>query len=410
MTWINENYLKLQAGYLFPEIGRRRRAFAAAHPQAKIISMGIGDVTQPLAPAVVKAMKKAVEEMGRPESFRGYDDGGIGYEFLREAIRDNDFRARGADIDIDEIIVSDGAKCDTGNVQEIFGLDNVVGICDPVYPVYVDTNVMAGRTGGPAGQGRYEGIVYMPCTEKNNFVADPPKEKVDLIYLCFPNNPTGAVATREQLKKWVDYARQNKAIILFDAAYEAFIQEPDIPHSIYEIDGAKEVAIEFRSFSKTAGFTGVRCAFTVIPRQLKAYKKDGGAVEVAPIWKRRHCTKFNGVSYVTQAGAAAIYTKEGKKQIKKTIDLYMGNAKLIRETLGEIGYTVYGGLNAPYIWVKTPNGAGSWEFFDKLLNEAHVVCTPGAGFGSAGEGFLRLTAFGQPDNVKEALERIKAIS
>ncbi len=410
MTWINENYLKLQAGYLFPEIGRRRRAFAAAHPDAKIISMGIGDVTQPLVQAVVKAMKKAVEEMGRPETFRGYDDGGIGYEFLREAIRDNDYRARGADIDIDEIIVSDGAKCDTGNMQEIFGLDNVVGICDPVYPVYVDTNVMAGRAGGPAGQGRYEGIVYMPCTEKNNFVADPPDEKVDLIYLCFPNNPTGAVATKEQLEKWVDYARRNKAIILFDAAYEAFISDPDIPHSIYEIDGAKEVAIEFRSFSKTAGFTGVRCAFTVIPRQLKAYRKDGGAVEVAPIWKRRHCTKFNGVSYVTQAGAAAIYTKEGKKQVKKTIDIYMGNAKLIRETLGEIGYSVYGGLNAPYIWVKTPDGVGSWEFFDRLLNEAHVVCTPGAGFGSAGEGFLRLTAFGRPENVKEALERIKAIS
>ena len=410
MTWINENYLKLQAGYLFPEIGRRRRAFQAAHPDAKIISMGIGDVTQPLAPAVVKAMKKAVEEMGRAESFRGYDDGGIGYEFLRQAIAENDYRARGADIDIDEIIVSDGAKCDTGNMQEVFGLDNVVGICDPVYPVYVDTNVMAGRTGGPAGQGRYEGIVYMPCTEENNFVADPPAEKVDLIYLCFPNNPTGAVATKEQLKKWVDYARQNRAIILFDAAYEAFICDPEIPHSIYEVDGAKEVAIEFRSFSKTAGFTGVRCAFTVIPRQLKAYKKDGGAVEVAPIWKRRHCTKFNGVSYITQAGAAAIYTKDGKKQVKKTINIYMGNAKLIRETLGEIGYTVYGGLNAPYIWVKTPAGAGSWEFFDRLLNEAHVVCTPGAGFGSAGEGFLRLTAFGQPENVKEALDRIKAIS
>jgi LL-diaminopimelate aminotransferase len=430
MTWINENYLKLQAGYLFPEIGRRRRAFAAAHPEAKIISMGIGDVTQPLAPAVVKAMKKAVEEMGRAETFRGYDDGGIGYEFLREAIRDNDYKARGADIDIDEIIVSDGAKSDTGNMQEVFGLDNVVGIGDPVYPVYVDTNVMAGRAGGwveiglpidelkskvenrksKIGLGRYEGIVYMPCTEQNNFVPDPPAEKVDLIYLCFPNNPTGAVATKEQLKKWVDYARQNKAIILFDAAYEAFICDPAIPHSIYEVDGAKDVAIEFRSFSKTAGFTGVRCAFTVIPRQLKAYTKTGGAVEVGPIWKRRQCTKFNGVSYVSQAGAAAIYTQEGKKQVKKTIDIYMGNAKLIRETLGKTGYTVYGGVNAPYIWLKTPDGVGSWEFFDTLLNEAHVVTTPGAGFGSAGDGYVRLTAFGQPENVKEALERIKAIS
>ncbi len=410
MTWINENYLKLQAGYLFPEVGRRRRAFAAAHPEAKIISMGIGDVTQPLAPAVTRAMKQAVEEMGRAESFRGYDDGGIGYEFLREAIRDNDYKARGADIDIDEIIISDGAKCDTGNTQEIFGLDNVVAVSDPVYPVYVDTNVMAGRTGGPAGQGRYEGIVYMPCTQDNNFVPEPPAEKVDLIYLCFPNNPTGTVATKEQLAKWVDYATKNKAIILFDAAYEAFIREPDIPHSIYEVDGAEDVAIEFRSFSKTAGFTGVRCAFTVVPKQLKAHTMDGRAVEVGPIWKRRQCTKFNGVSYVTQAGAAAIYTKEGKEQVKNTIDLYMGNARLIRETLSDIGYAVYGGVNAPYIWLKTPDGVGSWEFFDKLLSEAHVVTTPGVGFGSAGEGFLRLTAFGQPENVREALERIKAIS
>ena len=410
MTWINENYLKLQAGYLFPEIGRRRKAFQQANPDAKIISMGIGDVTQPLAPAVVKAMKKAVDEMGRAETFRGYDDGGIGYEFLRKAIRENDYEARGVDIDIDEIFVSDGAKCDTGNMQEIFGLDNVVAVSDPVYPVYVDTNVMAGRTGGPAGQGRYEGIVYMSCTEQNDFVPEPPAEKVDLIYLCFPNNPTGAVATKEQFAKWVNYARQNKAIILFDAAYERFICDPMIPHSIYEIAGAKDVAIEFRSFSKTAGFTGVRCAFTVVPKQLKARTKDGRAVEVGPIWKRRHCTKFNGVSYVTQAGAAAVYTKEGKKQIRETIDIYMSNAKLIRETLGKIGYTVYGGVNAPYIWLKTPMGVGSWEFFDTLLNKAHVVTTPGAGFGSAGEGYLRLTAFGEPENVKEALERIKAIS
>jgi LL-diaminopimelate aminotransferase len=410
MTLINENYLKLQAGYLFPEIGRRRRAFQQANPKAKIISMGIGDVTEPLVPAVIEAMSKAVEEMGRKETFRGYDDGGIGYEFLREAIRENDFKARGVDIDADEIIVSDGAKCDTGNMQEIFGLDNIVAVTDPVYPVYVDTNVMAGRTGGPAGQGRYEGIVYMPCTEQNNFVPVPPKEKVDIIYLCFPNNPTGAVATKEQLAEWVDYAQKNKAIILFDAAYEEFITEPDIPHSIYEVDGAKEVAIEFRSFSKTAGFTGVRCAFTVVPKQLKAYTKDGRAVEVGPIWKRRQCTKFNGVSYITQAGAAAVYTKQGKKQIKKTIDIYMGNAKLIRETLSETGYTVYGGVNAPYIWLKTPKGTDSWGFFDKLLNEARVVTTPGAGFGAAGEGFVRLTAFGQPENVKEALERIKAIS
>ncbi len=409
MAKINENFLKLQAGYLFPEIGRRKRAFQEANPDAEIISMGIGDVTQPLAPAVIKAMKNAVDEMGRTETFRGYDDSGIGYEFLRTAIKENDFKSRGVDIDIDEIIVSDGAKCDTGNMQEVFGLDNVVAISDPVYPVYVDTNVMAGRTGGPAEQGRYEGMVYMPCTEENGFVPDLPKEKVDLIYLCFPNNPTGAVATKEQLEKWVDYARLNKAIILFDAAYEAFISDPDIPHSIYEIDGAQEAAIEFRSFSKTAGFTGLRCAFTVIPKQLKAYTKDGRAVEVAPIWKRRHCTKFNGVSYVTQAGATAVYSPQGKEQNQRIIDIYMTNAKLICETLRRIGYTVYGGVNAPYIWLKTPNGVSSWEFFDTLLNKAHVVTTPGAGFGSAGEGFVRLTAFATPDNVKEALERFQKV-
>jgi LL-diaminopimelate aminotransferase len=297
MTLINENYLKLQAGYLFPEIGRRRRAFQEAHPDAKIISMGIGDVTQPLGPAVTAAMKKAVDQMARAETFKGYDDGGVGYDFLREVIAANDYKARGVEIDIDEIFVSDGAKCDTGNIQEIFGLDNVVAVSDPVYPVYVDTNVMAGRTGA-AEKGRY--------TEENNFVPELPAEKADLIYLCFPNNPTGGVATKQQLSEWVDYAQRNKAIILYDAAYEAFISEPDIPHSIFEVNGAKDVAIEFRSFSKTAGFTGVRCAFTVVPKQLKAYTKDGEAVDVAPIWKRRLCTKFNGVSYVTQAGAAAI--------------------------------------------------------------------------------------------------------
>ncbi len=409
MTKINENFLKLQAGYLFPEIGRRKRAFQEANPDAEIISMGIGDVTQPLAPAVIEAMKKAVDEMGQRETFRGYDDSGVGYEFLRQAIKKNDFEPRGVDIDIDEIFVSDGAKCDTGNMQEVFGLDNIVAVSDPVYPVYVDTNVMAGRTGGPAGQGRYDRICYMPCTEENNFVPDLPEEKVDLIYLCFPNNPTGAVATKEQLNKWVDYARQNKAIILFDAAYEAFISEADIPHSIYEIDGAKEVAIEFRSFSKSAGFTGVRCAFTVIPKQLKAYTKDGRAVEVAPIWKRRHCTKFNGVSYVTQAGAAAVYSQQGKEQNQRIIDIYMTNAKLIRETLSRLGYTVYGGLNAPYIWLKTPNGVSSCEFFDTLLSKAQVVGTPVAGFGSAGEGYFRLTAFATPDNVKEALERFQKV-
>ena len=406
MTWINENYLKLQAGYLFPEIGRRKRAFAAAHPEAKIISMGIGDVTQPLAPAVTRAMKKAVEEMGRTESFRGYDDGGIGYEFLRQAIRDNDYKARGADIDLDEIIVSDGAKCDTGNMQEIFGLDNIVGIGDPVYPVYVDTNVMAGRTGPISDGGQYAGIVYMPATAENGFVPEPPDRPVDMIYLCFPNNPTGAVATKDALARWVEYARSRKAVIFFDAAYEAYISDPAIPHSIYEIDGATDVAIEFRSCSKTAGFTGVRCAYSIVPKQLKAYTKDGKAVEVNPIWRRRHTTKFNGVSYITQVGAAAIYTPQGKRQIQQTIDVYMGNASLICAKLTRLGYKVYGGTNAPYIWVQTPKGVGSWEFFDLLLSKANVVCTPGAGFGPAGEGYVRLTAFGTPENVNEAMERL----
>jgi LL-diaminopimelate aminotransferase len=406
MIEINENFLKLRAGYLFPEIGRRVRAFKAEHPQAKVISMGIGDVTQPLAPAVIEAMHRAVAEMGRQETFRGYDDGGVGYEFLRQAIIDGDFKAHGVDIALDEVFVSDGTKSDTGNMQEIFGRDNIVAVADPVYPVYVDTNVMAGRT-GPVGQrGQYEGIVYMPATAENGFVPDPPDRPVDMVYLCFPNNPTGTVATKEALAKWVDYAHSRKAVIFFDAAYEAFIKDPAIPHSIYEIEGAKEVAIEFRSCSKTAGFTGVRCAYSVVPRQLKAYTKAGEAVEVNPIWRRRHTTKFNGVSYITQAGAAAIYTPQGGRQIQQTIDVYMANARVIRETLTKLGYTVYGGVNAPYIWLKTPDGVGSWEFFDRLLSKANVVCTPGAGFGPAGEGYVRLTAFGTPENVKEALDRL----
>lgn len=405
MIHINENYLKLRAGYLFPEIGRRVPAFKAANPSAEVISMGIGDVTQPLAPAVIEAMHRAVDEMGRPETFRGYDDGGVGYEFLREAIVEHDFKARGVHVDLDEIFVSDGAKPDTGNMQEIFGVDNVVAVADPVYPVYVDTNVMAGRTGPGDERGRYEGIVYMPATAENGFVPQPPEQPVDLIYLCFPNNPTGAVATKADLAKWVDYARQAKAVILFDAAYEAFISDPDTPHSIYEVEGAAEVAIEFRSFSKTAGFTGVRCAYSVVPKALRAYTQDGRAVEVNPIWKRRHGTKFNGVSYVTQAGAAAVYTPAGQKQIRRTIDIYMSNAKLIRETLTQQGYEVHGGVNAPYIWLKTPDGTGSWDFFDRLLQQAHVVGTPGVGFGAAGEGYFRLTAFATPDNVKEALKR-----
>jgi LL-diaminopimelate aminotransferase len=409
MATINENFLKLQAGYLFPEIGRRIRAFKEANPKADIISMGIGDITQPLAPAVIKAMKEAVEQMGRKETFRGYDDSGVGYDFLREAIQKNDYEARGVKIDTDEIFVSDGAKCDTSNMQEIFGLDNIVAVTDPVYPVYVDTNVMAGRTGAAGQNGQYEKIVYMPCTAENDFVPALPESHVDLIYLCFPNNPTGAVATKEQLKKWVDYAKENKAIILFDAAYEAFISNEQIPHSIYEIAGAKEVAIEFRSFSKTAGFTGVRCAFSIVPKKLNAYRKDGSAVEVGPIWARRHCTKFNGVSYISQAGAAAVYSPEGKEQCRRIIDIYMSNAALIRKSLTDLGYTVYGGINAPYIWMKTPEGSGSWEFFDVLLKKANVVGTPGAGFGPSGEGYLRLTAFAQPENVKEAMKRFAAV-
>ena len=410
MATVNENYLKLQAGYLFPEIGKRRRAYQQANPGAKIISMGIGDVTQPLAPAVIDAMHTAVDEMAKKETFRGYDDGGIGYEFLREAIRVNDYASRGVAVDIDEVFISDGAKSDTANSQELFGLDSIVAVTDPVYPVYVDSNVMAGRTGPIAGQGMYQQIVYMPATVGNNFVPEPPETKADIVYLCFPNNPTGAVATKGQLQRWVDYARHHKAVLLFDAAYEAYISDPAIPHSIYEIPGAKEVAIEFRSFSKTAGFTGVRCAFTVVPKELRAYSKAGESVALNPLWSRRLCTKFNGVSYITQAGAAATYTVEGKKQIRAMIELYMNNAKVIRETLTKLEYTVYGGVNAPYLWLKTPQRLGSWEFFDRLLAKANLITTPGVGFGPSGEGYVRLTAFGDPGNVKEALDRISRLS
>lgn len=408
MILLNEHFLKLKAGYLFPEIGRRVAAFSKANPDAKIIRLGIGDVTEPLVPAVIEAMHKAVDEMARHETFRGYGPE-QGYGFLREAIVENDYTSRGMAVEADEIFVSDGAKCDTGNLQEIFGLDNTVAVTDPVYPVYVDTNVMAGRTGDADASGRYDNIVYMPCTAANNFVPELPRQPVDMIYLCYPNNPTGAVATKEQLKTWVDYALKNKAIILYDAAYEAFIQDDHIPHSIYEIDGARKVAIEFRSFSKTAGFTGLRCAFTAVPKEVVAYKKDGTPVPLHGIWNRRHSTKFNGVSYVTQAAAAAVYTPEGKKQIRKIIDLYMANAATIRQALAKLGYAVYGGVHAPYVWLKTPADLGSWEFFDKLLTKAHVVGTPGAGFGAAGEGYFRLSAFNHPDRVAEAMERMKKL-
>ena len=408
MININENFLKLQAGYLFPEIGRRVNAFVADNPDAPIIKLGIGDVTEPLAPAIIEAMHKAVDEMSVASSFRGYGPE-QGYDFLANKIIENDFKPRGVDLDVSEVFISDGSKCDTGNFQEIFGLDNTIAVTDPVYPVYVDTNVMAGRTGDPQDGGTYEGITYLPCTAENNFVPDLPSKPVDMIYLCYPNNPTGAVATKEQLKKWVNYAIENKAVILYDAAYEAFISDPDIPHSIYEIQGAKQVAVEFRSFSKTAGFTGTRCAFTVVPKELKACAKDGTPIDVNPIWNRRHCTKFNGVSYITQAGAVAVYTDAGKQQIRKTIDMYMTNAATIRKAMTELGYDVYGGINAPYVWLKTRGGISSWEFFDMLLQKANVVGTPGAGFGAAGEGYFRLSAFNNPENVEEAMNRIAKI-
>ena len=408
MARINENFLNLQAGYLFPEITRRVNKFRQANSEAKIISLGIGDVTELLPPAIIEAMHKAVDEMADLETFHGYGPY-EGYDFLINAIIENDYKSRGVEIEPSEVFISDGAKCDTGNIQEIFGIDNVVAVTDPVYPVYVDTNVMAGR-GGPAEEsGRYSRIVYMPCTAENNFVPELPKQQVDIIYLCFPNNPTGAVATKEVLKKWVDYAHENKAVIFFDAAYEAFITDPDIPHSIYEIEGGKDVAIEFRSFSKTAGFTGVRCAFTVVPQKLKAYTKGGKDVEVNPIWSRRHSTKFNGASYISQAGAAAVYSAQGKEQVRRIINVYMSNAVLIRESLGKLGYEVHGGVNAPYIWLQTPDGLGSWEFFDRLLAKANIVGTPGAGFGPAGEGYFRLSAFAHPENVREAMKRFKAI-
>ena len=408
MATINENYLKLQAGYLFPEVGRRVRAYQAKNPDSKIISLGVGDVTEPLPAAIVEAMKKAVDEMGTDAGFHGYGPE-QGYDFLIEAIIENDYESRGVKIEKSEVFISDGSKCDTGNIQEIFGQDNIVAVTDPSYPVYVDSNVMAGRTGEAGENGQYDKIVYMPCTAENNFIPDLPGVPVDIIYLCYPNNPTGAVATKKILKEWVDYARDNKAIILFDAAYEGFISDADIPHSIYEVDGAKEVAIEFRSFSKKAGFTGVRCAFVVVPKKLKANTKSGRAVDVNGLWNRRHCTKFNGVSYITQAGAAAAYSTEGQQQTREIINIYMNNARLICDSLKKLGYEVYGGENAPYIWMKTPNGESSWEFFDRLLQKADVVGTPGSGFGPSGEGYFRLTAFARPDDVKKALQRFAGL-
>jgi LL-diaminopimelate aminotransferase len=406
MAYVNDNYLKLKAGYLFPEIGRRVKVFAAANPNAKIIRMGIGDVTEPLAPACIAAMHKAVDDQAKRETFQGYGDE-QGYGFLREAIAKNDFQARNCDIAADEVFVSDGSKCDTGNILDVFGEQNVIAVTDPVYPVYVDTNVMAGHTGPCNEKGEYAKLVYLPTTAENGFLAPLPKQRVDIVYLCYPNNPTGIVADRQTLTKWVDYAKANNTIIFFDAAYEAFITDPAIPHSIYEIPGARDVAIEFRSFSKTAGFTGTRCAFTVVPKSLKGQARDGSTVELYKLWNRRHTTKFNGVSYITQSGAAAIYSAEGKPQVRATIDFYMANAKIIRESLSVLGLKVYGGVNAPYVWVKTPGSATSWDFFDTLLKDCNVVVTPGSGFGASGEGYFRVSAFNSRANVEEAMKRLK---
>jgi len=402
MTKINANFLKLPGSYLFSEIARRVNAFTEANPNCSLIRLGIGDVTLPLAPSVIAAMHEAVDEMGKKESFKGYGPE-FGYDFLRQAILEHDYKARGVELEIDEIFISDGAKSDTGNIGDIFCTDNIVAVCDPVYPVYVDTNAMAGRAGDYINN-KWSRLIYMPCVEENGFLPKIPEQVPDMIYLCFPNNPTGTVATREQLKVWVDYARDNGSVILFDSAYEAFISEPDIPHSIFEIEGAKECAIEFRSFSKTAGFTGTRCAYTVVP---KALVRDGASLHA--LWARRQSTKFNGVSYIVQRGAAAVYTPDGQREIRENIQYYKENARVIREGLSAAGLKVYGGVNAPYIWCKTPNGTGSWDFFDRLLNEANVVTTPGAGFGPSGEGYIRLTAFGAAQATKQAVERIAAI-
>jgi len=411
MAYINEHFLKLKAGYLFPEIGRRVNEFTQANPDKAtgLIRCGIGDVTEALPEAVIEALHAAVDEMGNRETFRGYAPE-LGYEFLREAIAEHDYAARGMDISADEIFVSDGAKCDSANILDILGSQNRIAITDPVYPVYLDTNVMAGHTGPADDAGLFEGIIYLPCTDANDFVPAIPKEKADLIYLCYPNNPTGATATKAQLAAWVDYAKANDSIILYDAAYEAFIQGADVPHSIFEIEGARDCAIEFRSFSKNAGFTGTRCAFTVVPKGLTAKDAEGNDHSLHALWGRRVATKFNGTSYPIQRAAAAVYTEAGQAQVRSLIDHYMGNAKLLREAVANAGLEVFGGTNAPYIWVKTPNGTPSWDIFDKVLNEAAVVITPGAGFGTAGEGYFRISAFNSRANAEEVAQRIDAMA
>ena len=410
MAYLNENYLKLRAGYLFPEIARRVKTFCDANAEAakRLIRCGIGDVTEPLPEAVRAAMHKAVDEMGARETFRGYGPE-QGYDFLRHAIAQNDYRSHGLDVADDEIFVSDGSKCDCGNILDILGDRNIIAVMDPVYPVYVDTNVMAGHTGEASETGAYAGLLYLPCTESNGFVAEVPRERADVVYLCFPNNPTGSVATRAQLEEWVAYALQHGSLLLYDAAYEAYISEAGIPHSIYEIPGARECAIEFRSFSKNGGFTGTRCAYTVVPKSLMAKTSSGQAHALHPLWNRRMSTKFNGVSYVVQRAAEALYSAEGKEQVSALIAHYMGNAAILRKAAIEAGLAVWGGVNAPYLWVRTPEGTNSWQMFDRMLNEANVVITPGSGFGSAGEGYFRISAFNSRANVEEVSRRLLSI-
>lgn len=407
MSLINEHFLLLSNNYLFSEIAKRVNTFKSAHPHEKIISLGIGDVTRPLPQASIQAMKQAVEEMADASTFRGYGPE-HGYGFLIDAIIRNDYAPRGVELVPSEVFISDGAKSDCGNIGDILSTENSIGVTDPVYPVYIDSNVMCGRAGTPTATG-WSNVTYMPCTAEHEFKPQLPSRRTDLLYLCYPNNPMGLVLSRDELKKWVDYALANDSIILFDAAYEAYIQDPSIPHSIYEIPGAKRCAIEFRSFSKTAGFTGVRCGYTIVPEELTARTKGGERVPLNRLWNRRQCTKFNGTSYITQRGAEAIYTPEGREQVRQTIAYYMDNARLMRESFARLGINVYGGENAPYIWLKTPHGLSSWQFFDKLLNEAHLVTTPGVGFGPSGEGYVRLTAFGRKEDCHEAMQRMSNI-
>ena len=405
MALINEHFLKLPNNYLFADISKKVNAFKATHTNADIISLGIGDVTQPLCPAVIEALHKATDEMAHHASFRGYGPE-QGYDFLREAILKNDFLPRGIRLDISEIFINDGAKSDTGNIQELVRWDNSIAVGDPIYPVYIDSNVMIGRA-GVVNNGQWSNVIYMPCTAENNFIPQIPDRRVDIIYLCYPNNPTGTVISKAELKKWVNYALKNDALIFYDAAYEAYIQDDSVPHSIYEIRGARKCAIEFHSYSKTAGFTGVRCGYTIVPKEVCASTLAGERIALNNLWNRRQCTKFNGTSYLSQRAAEAIYTPEGKEQVKATIDYYMRNAHEMKQTLTDLGLKVYGGEHAPYLWIKTPNDIPSWQFFEEMLYGAHVVCTPGVGFGPSGEGYIRLTAFGQYEKTQEALLRIK---